>query len=174
MSDTTTIPMIAGIEIEAIIGGALMRISFIAGTNPAIVPQLLRELDSGAQFRDAFPMRGGGAVRATLKALALFIMIEARGDRTFVKITGTNTDGEDLTINVPSKKAAEWLPAVEALGKLGTKTLAKLRAATESKRAETAVLLDTEKFGVNYWRTDDGTAYLDSMTAEPPPGVTPA
>lgn len=174
MSDTTTIPAIAEIEIEAIISGALMRIHFIAGTNPATVPQLLRELDAGAQFRDAFPMRGGGQARATLQARALVITVEGRGDMVFVKITATNQDGEDLTIAVSKKKAPEWLPSVEAIGKLSARTLGKLKTAMESKKAATAILTDAEQFGVAYWKADDGTAYLDSMTAEPPAGVTPA
>lgn len=174
MSDTTTIPIIAGIEIEAIIGGALMRVSFIAGTNPAAAAQLLRELDPSAQFRDTFPMRGSGAARATLQARALVITAEARGDMTFVKITATNQDGEDLTIAVSKKKVTEWLPAVEALGKLSAKTLSKLKAALEAKKAATAILSDPEQFGVAYWVADDKTAYLDSMTAEPPPAGAPA
>lgn len=173
MTDTTTIAAIAGIEIEAIIGGALMRISLIAGTNPASVPPMLRELDPSVQFRDAFPMRGGGAARATLQARALVITAEARGEMTFVKITATNSDGEDLTIAVSKKKAPEWLPAVEALGRLSAKTLSKLKAALEAKKAATAILADAEQFGVAYWKADDGTAYLDSMTTDPPAGVSP-
>lgn len=162
------IPQIEGIEIEAIIGGALMRVTFAEGTNPATVPQLLRELDPACQFRDAFPMRGGGAARATLQARALVITVEGRGDMVFVKITATNADGEDLTIAVSKKKAPEWLPAVEALGKLTTKTIGKLKTALETKKAATAILSEAEQFGVGYWKADDGTAYLDSMSAEPP------
>lgn len=174
MNDTTTVPAIAGIEIEAIIGGALMRVSFAAGTNPATAPQLLRELDPGAQFREAFYSRGSNASRATLQARALVITAESRGDMTFIKITATNSDGEDLTIAVSKKKAPEWLPAVEALGKLATKTIGKLKAALETKKAATAILSEAEQFGVGYWKADDGTAYLDSMTAEPPTVGAPA
>lgn len=174
MSNTTTLQAIAGIEIEAIIGGALMRVTFAAGTNPATVPQLLRELDPGAQFRDTFPMRGGGATRATIQARALVITVEGRGDMTFVKITATNADGEDLTIAVSKKKAPEWLPAVEALGKLTAKTIGKLKTALETKKAATAILSEAEQFGVGYWVADDKTAYLDSMTAEPPAVEVPA
>lgn len=176
MTDTheTLTSLIAGIEIDVVIGGALQRIHFAAGTNPANVANVLRELDSGCQFRDSFPTRGGGAGRPTLAAKALVITAESRGDMTFVRITATNTDGEDLTIAVPKKKTATFLADLEALGKLKEQTITKLRGAIEGKKAATTILHDAEQIGINYWVADDKTAYLDSMTAEPPAGVTPA
>jgi hypothetical protein len=178
MSDTTRVSgiasAIAGIEIEVIVGGALMRVTFTEGTNPATVPQLLRELDPGAQFREAFYSRGAGAARTTLQARALVITVEGRGDMVFVKITATNADGEDLTISVPKKKSTDWLPAVEALGKLSERALGKLKVALETRKAATAILGEAEQFGVAYWKADDGAAYMDSMTAEPPAIGAPA
>jgi hypothetical protein len=163
----STCDTISNIEIEAIVSGALMRVAFIAGTNPAIVPGLLRELDPSVQFRDSFPSRGSAA-RATLQARALVVTVEGRGDSIFIRITGTNKDGEDLTIAVPKKKAADWLLAAEALHKLSDRTVKKLQAAVEGKKSATAILMEPEQFGVAYWKSDDGTAYMENMTAEPP------
>lgn len=176
MTDTnyeTPRSLIAGIEIEAIVGGALMRIHLVPGTNPANVANVLRGLDPQAQFRDSFPTRGGGGGRPTLAARALVITAESRGDSVFIKITATNADGEDLTISVPKRKTATFLPDLEALEKLSEKTMGKLRGAIESKKAATAILPAAEQIGINYWVADDKAAYLDSMTADPPAGVTP-
>lgn len=170
MADTipATVPAIAGIEIEAVIGGALMRVTFVAGTNPAQVPALLRELDPSAQFRDAFPTRGNGGSRATQSAKVLVITVEGRGDSIFIKLTATTKEGDDLSISVPKKKSGDFLPDLEKLGKLSEKSLGKLKMAVESKKAATVILPDAEQIGVAYWKADDGSAYADSLTAEVP------
>lgn len=174
MSENPLTQAIAGIEIDVITGGALLRVHFIAGTNPANVVNVLRELDPACQFRDSFPVRGGGAGRPTLAAKALVITAESRSDAVFIKITATNADGEDLTINVPKRKTTTFLPDLAALKKLSEKTFTKLKGAIEGKKAATAVLHEAEQIGITYWVADDKTAYLDAMTAEPPAGVTPA
>ena len=160
--DTKTI---AGIEIEGIIGGVLQRVKFEPGTNPLDAVALLKEIDANAQFRDAFPSRGMGGNRPTLEARALVISAEVKDAGAFIRLTAQNAEGEDLTIAVSKKKSGEWLPALEALGKLTDKSLAKLKAAFDGKKAATVVLAEPEQFTACYWKSDDGSAYLDSMKA---------
>lgn len=159
---------IAGIEVEAVIKGALQRITFKDGTNPAAVKDMLLALDEGALVRDAFPVRGGGGNRDTKLARALVLNPEVRESGTFIKITAVSEDGEDLTIAVPKKKAPEWLPALEALGKLTEKNLAKIKAAFDAKKAATVILSEDEQFGIRFWKMDDGGCFMESMQAEPP------
>lgn len=109
MVDTIpAVPAIAGIEIEAVIGGALMRVTFVAGTNPAQVPALIREIDPAVQFRDSFPTRGGGGARATQGAKVLVITVEGRGDSIFIKLTATTKDGDDTSISVSKKRSGDF------------------------------------------------------------------
>lgn len=155
--------IIAGIEVEGIIGGVLQRVSFVAGASPIDAVALLREIDANAQFRDAFPVRGMSGNRPTLEAKALVISAEVKDAGAFIRLTAQNAEGDDLTIAVSKKKAGEWLPALEALGKLSNKNLAKVKAAFDGKKAVTVVLSEPEQFIACYWKSDDGSAYLDSM-----------
>lgn len=168
MTDTTHEPLIsliAGIEIEAIVGGALMRIHLVAGTNPANAANVLRGLDPTCVFRDSFPVRGGGAGRPTLAARALVITIDSRGDSVFIKITAHADDGDDISCNVPKKKTADFVPSLEALGKLSEKSLTKLKTGIDTKKSITVILSETETFTVRYWKSDDQSFYLDSVEA---------
>lgn len=160
---------ITGLEVEAVVGGALQRITFQAGTNPAEVAAMLRSLDPGATVRTEFPSRGSfGGNRETKAARVLMIQAEAKGDAKFVKMVGCTTAGEELTVIVGKKKADEWLPAVEALGKLSDKNLEKLRTAMAGGKSATVILPDEEHFGCLYWTTSDGTAFYESLQAQPP------
>ncbi len=157
--------IIAGIEIEGIIGGVLQRVKFEPGTSPLDAIELLKEIDANAQFRDAFPSRGMGGNRPTLEARALVISAEVKDTGAFIRLTAQNAEGEDLTIAVSKKRSGEWLPSLEALGKLTEKNLSKIRAAFDGKKAVTVVLSEPEQFGACYWKSDDGSAYLESMKA---------
>jgi len=49
---------VRGIDVECIVGGCLMRVSFKETTNPADVPVYLRAVDPNVKFRDEFPRSG--------------------------------------------------------------------------------------------------------------------
>lgn len=161
----SVVERIASIEIEAIVGGALQRISFRAGTNPGEVKAMLLSIDAGAKVRDEFPMKRFGN-RDTKSARARVINARVTDSGKFVDLICQN--GEDLSVSVSKKHAETFLADIGALNKLREKSLAKLAKAFDEKSAATIILDADEQFGVKYWTTDDGKAFLDSMTAEAP------
>ena len=157
---------IAGIEIESVIGGAVQRITFVAGTNPVDAVALLREIDPNAQFRTQFFTKGGGS-RDTKQARVLVITAQARNGGKFISMTGQSADG-DVNIAVSKKKSDGWLSDLTALGKLSDKNLEKLGAALNEGKSATVILPESEQFGCAYFKTDDGSAFMDSMSADAP------
>ena len=157
---------IATVNIEAVIGGALMRIEFTA-VNPAEVAAFLRGLDPSAKFRDDFPRGGfGGNKRETKLTRCVVISADVREMGKFINLTCQN--GDDITVAVSKKAAEDWLPKLEALGKLSEHNLTKLQHAFTDRKSATVILTPEEQFGVAYWTTDDGKAFLDAMQVEPP------
>ena len=156
-----------GLEIEAVVAGVLMKVRFTAGVTPASAVESLRRADPGAKFRDDFPSKGAFGKRETKTARALVLNADVRDSGKFISITVTS-GSDDLSVSVGKKIADEWLGKVEALGKLTDRNVEKLRAAFENKKPATIVLGEAEQFGVRYWTTDDGKAFLDDMEAEPP------
>ena len=157
---------IEGIEVEAVVGGALQRIRLRAGTNPALVAALLKTLDPGAEVRSAFPARGNFGSRETKTARVLVIQARVTDGGAFIDLIGRN--GADLSVSVSKKSAAGFLDAVKALGKLSDTHLQTLDKAWADKAQATIILPESEQFGVQYWTTDDGKAFMDSLVAEPP------
>lgn len=156
---------VEGIEVEAVIGGALMRMQLAAGTNPAQVKGAILALDPNAKVRDDFPMRGRGP-KETKLARALVINVDIKDAGKFIDLVCQN--GDDMKVSVPKKASDEWLGQLEALGKVGEKNLLKLRHAFDEKKAATVILPEDEQFGVKYFEID-GKGYLEGMQADPPP-----
>lgn len=159
---------IVGIEVEAVVGGALMRLSFSAGTNPADVASIVRGFDANAKFRDDFPRGGfgGGGKRDTKVARVVSISVEVRDSGKFIDMIATGAD-DDLKVAVPKKAVDEWLPKLKALGKLDARKIAKIEAAFEKKGGATISLTEAEQFGAAYFE-HDGKAYLDAMQPDAP------
>lgn len=159
------------ISIEAVVCGALMRIEFEAGTTPAEAVEYIKAADANAKVREDFPSRGGfGGKRDTKAATALVINCRISSSGKFIDITAHSADGEDLAIAVSKRASEEWLGHIKALGKLSAANIAKLDKAFAEQGSAVVILSDAEKFAANYWKTDDGKAFLDSMTADIPAG----
>lgn len=161
---------VTGIEVEAVVGGALQRIMFAAGTNPAQVGAMLRSLDPGAKMRDAFPMKGMGGNRETKTARAVVVNLRASDSGTFWDIVAQN--GDDIKCGVSRKNSGEFFEQLRGLGKLSERNLAKLETALAGKKEATVILDASEQFGVKYWLSEDGKAFVDSVVAETPAETT--
>jgi hypothetical protein len=118
--------------------------------------------------RDAFPVRMGGN-RETKSARAKMINVRVTDSGKFIDIICQN--GEDLSVAVSKKRADGFPQDLAALNKLSEKNLTKITHAYESKGSAVVILGEEEEFGVCYWKTVDGKAFLDSLTAEPPAPV---
>jgi hypothetical protein len=155
-----------GIEIEAVIGGALMRLNFSGEQNPAELRNAILAIDPNAKMRDDFPKRGGGP-RDTKSARVLAINLRVTDGGAFVDLVCQGPDG-DMSVAVSKKASPEFPGALEALGKLTPKNLDKVKAAYSSKGNATVILSEAEQFGANYWTTEDGKAFMDALTSEAP------
>lgn len=156
---------IAGIEVEAIVGGALQRITFRPETDPYCVAGMLRILDPNMQVRTEWPRKGGGP-RDTKTARAIVINVRVNDNGKFIDIVGQN--GDDISISVSKKSADTFLDSLKSLGKLKDGHLAKVEKAFTSKASATVILDAEEQFGVSYWTTDDGRAFMEAMTPDAP------
>jgi len=157
--------LVEGIEVEAVVGGALQRVRWVAGTDPSQVGPMLKFLDPGVKLRDDFPRKGFGN-RETKLARVLVVSVRVTDSGKFWDLVAQN--GEDLSISVPKKASEDVVPQIQALGKVGEKHLSKLQKAIDEKGTATVILPEAEQFGAKYWTTDDGKAFLDSFEAEPP------
>lgn len=162
----SVISRIAGIEIEAIVGGALQRIKFTEGTNPGEVKAMLVSIDPVAQVRSEFPSKSFGGKRDTKEARAIVLNVRVTDSGKFIDLISKN--GEDLSVAVSKKAADTWLENLKALNKLDPKNLAKVEKAFAEKGTATIILTEPEQFGVRYWMTEDRKAFMESMVAEPP------
>ncbi|MFA6243908.1 MAG: hypothetical protein WC655_23395 [Candidatus Hydrogenedentales bacterium] len=162
----SVVSRIAGIEIEAIVGGALQRIKFVEGTNPGEVLAMLKSIDGAAQVRTEFPSKSFGGKRDTKEARAIVLNVRVTDSGKFIDLISKN--GEDLSVAVSKKAADTFLESLKALNKLDPKNLAKVEKAFAEKGTATIILTEPEQFGVRYWMTDDHKAFMESMTAEPP------
>ena len=157
-----------GVELEAVVCGVLQRIKFGSETDPTQIGPWLKALDPNCKVRDDFPAKGAfGGKRDTLLARTIMIQACKSDHGLFIDLIAQN--GDDITVSVPKSKAEGFGESVKALGKLGEKTLAKLDAALSGKGTAIPVMLGLhEQFGVKYWKTDDGKAFLDSVCVEAP------
>jgi hypothetical protein len=144
----------------------LQRIRFAGGVNPAEVHGMLRSLDPGVKVRDAFPSKFGGGNRETKLARALVINLRITDSGKFIDLICQN--GEDLSVSVSKKNSDGFLDQLKALGKLHDKNLGRCEKAFAEKGAAAVILSDEEQFGVQYWKTDDGKAFMEGMVPEAP------
>jgi hypothetical protein len=152
------------VEIEVVLNGALMRLRF-EDLDPREVVPLLRAMDPGVKFRDAFPMKGGPG-RETKKARVLVINARVTDSGKFIDVVAQN--GDDISVSVSRKNADGFVDAVKALNRLGGEHLAKLEKAFADKGTVTIILKEPEQFGVAYWVSDDGRPFAESFEANPP------
>lgn len=157
------------IEIEAVVGGALQRITFGESTNPAEVREILLFLDPQAKVRDAFPMKGNYGSRETKLARVFVITVRVTDSGKFIDITADDA-GDDLSIAVSKKNADAFYDQIAALGKLSDANLAKIKGAIDNKGQATINLGKTPEqiIGVKYWKSEDGKAFAEGFQAEPP------
>ncbi len=153
-------------ECEAVVGGALQRITFKPGTNPADVGTLLRTLDPNAKVRDDFPRKSFGGGRDTKAASVSVIQLRVSDSGKFWDLIGQN--GDDISISVSKKNSDGFLDQLKGLNRLNEKHIAKLQEALDKKGQATVILPEDEKFGAKYWTSDDGKAFLDSIEPQPP------
>ncbi|MEN6536472.1 MAG: hypothetical protein ABFD89_22645 [Bryobacteraceae bacterium] len=159
------IPSVAGIKVDVVWGGTLMQIEWGPGTDPEQVAAGLKAL--GVKVRDDFPARGAfGGKKDTQLARALVINARVSDSGKFIDIVAQN--GEDLSIGVSKKKADDILGELKALNKIHAKNMEKLEKVMAERGNATIILSEAEQFGVNFWKTDDGKAFYDSATPEPP------
>ncbi len=157
--------LVESIEVEAVVGGCLQRIRLGAQVNPAAVKSLILAADPGALVRDAFPVRGGGS-RETKTARAKVVSARVTPNGKFCDIICQN--GDDITVAVSKKKAETFPTDLAALGRLTPHNIEKIQNAYATNGSATVILAAEEEFGVNYWVTDDGKAFMDSLSPEPP------
>lgn len=157
---------LTGIELEAVVGGALMKLQFGPGLNPAGIKAGLLAMDPAAKVRDDFPKRGNFGNRDTKTTRCVTILVKVTDAYKFFDLVCQN--GDDIKVTVSKKKADSFPSDLAALGKLTEKNIAKIQEAVEGKKEATVILGEGEQFGVNYWASDDGKAFMDSLTPEPP------
>lgn len=157
--------IVESIEVEAVVGGCLQRMRLKANTDPAQVKAIILAADPNALVRDAFPVRGGGS-RETKTARAKVISARITPNGKFCDIICQN--GDDITVAVSKKKAETFPTDLAALGRLTPHNIEKIQTAYATNGSATVILTAEEEFGVHYWVTDDGKAFMDSLSAEPP------
>jgi len=160
--------IVEGVEIEAVIGGALMRLRLAAGTDPTTVAPLLKAIDPGVKLRDDFPRGGAYGKRETQLTRCVMIELDASRDSLFISLICNN--GESRKVAVSKKSSGEFMGKLEALGKVGDKGLTQLQHAMETKKSVLVALGEEEQFGALYYEFE-GKAYLDGLQAEPPAEV---
>lgn len=162
---------ISTIEVDAVMGGVLMRLT-LACVSPMGVASFLREIDPQVQFRDSFPVRGGGK-RDTKEGIALFLQGDIKDTGAFWKLVCQSGD-ETVTVDVSKRRSGTFVEDVIGLGCLGDGSVERLRKVTQSKGAMTLPLSAAEQFTVRYWVSDDGSgrAYMEAMEAQSNKGNT--
>lgn len=167
-ASTTTAPAfpVEHIEIEAVVCGALMRCRFGRGADPAAAVAYLKQCDANAKFREDFPSKGAFGKKDTKLCRAVGIRAEWKDQGAFISLMCKN--GDDFEVIVSKRVAPEFLGNLKGLGKVSEANIAKLDKAAAGKGSALVFLSEEEQFGVGYWSTDDGKAFLDNMTPQPP------
>ena len=159
--------LLLGISLEAVVGGALMRLEFDGATDPAQVKAWLLGVDPSAKVRDDFPKMGKfGGGKDTKLARVMVVTVRVTDTGKFIDLACQN--GEDIPVSVSKRNSDTFLADLKALGRLSDKSLAKLEKAFMEKGQAMVIVPETEAFGCRYWSTDDGKAFMDSLTTEMP------
>ena len=152
------------IEVEAVIGGCLMRLH-ITDMSPAQVLPYLKSIDPGCKVRDDFPAKGGGAFgkRETKRARLKAITLKASANGTFIDLV---CKGEkSVSVTVSKKNADTFISTLAGIGKVTVENLDELQAAFDAKASATVMLEREEAVDVEYWTTEDGKAFMEAMHA---------
>lgn len=150
------------IEVDAVVGGCLMKIA-LSGVAPMEVLPWLRSLDPAAKVRDDFPAKGAFGKRDTKRARLMVITLRASDAGLFIDLVCM---GEaEVSVGIGKKKAPEFIGLLGATGVVGADRIQKLEAAAASKGQATVILGESERVEVEYWTTDDGKAFFESLHA---------
>lgn len=149
------------IEVEAVVGGCLMRLH-IADMSPAQVLPWLKSLDPGVKVRDDFPKGGAGfGKKETKRARLMVITLKASDNGTFIDLV---CKGEsEVSVTVSKKRAGEFVGMLAGTQQVTDEHLDKLQGAMDSKGQATVILDSTEPVDVEYWTSDDGKAFMEAL-----------
>lgn len=155
------------IEVEAVIGGCLMRLH-ITDMSPAQVLPWLKSLDPACKVRDDFPAKGGGAFgkRDTKRARLKAITLKASANGTFIDLVCKAE--KSVSVTVSKKNADGFIAALTATGKVYTENLDELQAALDTKGNSTVMLESEEAVDVEYWTSADGKSFMEALHAASP------
>ncbi len=157
------------VEVEAVVGGALQRITLF-GCPPELVVEYLKWRDPNAKVRDDFPSKKSWGSRETKTASVKTITGRVTGSGKFIDLISDAGD-TDIMVSVPKKLSGEFLTLVSSLQRLGDRSLARLTAGLEKEGSFVVSLGEGEGFGVAYWTAEDGKHIADSFVSEGPPAA---
>lgn len=148
------------IEVDAVVGGCLMKIT-VAGMFPPDVLPWLKSLDPSVKVRDDFPSKGAFGKRETKRARLKAVTLKASANGTFIDLLCKGEKSVSVTV---SKKSADgFIAALAGTGKVYQENIEELQAAFDSKGNATVMLDDDEAVDVEYWVTEDGKAFMESV-----------
>ena len=150
-----------GVEVETVIGNALVRVRFDRGTNPAEVLDLLHLFDPGAQVRAEFPSKSFGP-RETKSAPLSTITFSKNG----VALMCDLGDDESFTLNIWSDKVKAFTDKLRTCPLLTEKHLAKI------EKPKDGDAIKAEKLGlvVKYSQSGEKRYYEDLVIETPKEG----
>lgn len=155
------------VKVQVVMLGAMVELEYEA-CSVAQALAAIREEDPEAEFRTAFPAKGGFGSKETKLARVLVVGVRVSKSGKFIDLT-SSAGGDDFKVSVGKNSADSFVADVEALGKLGARAIDKLKKAFEEKSEATVVLGEVEQFGVKYFTLgDSGRRFADSFVAEPP------
>jgi hypothetical protein len=152
------------LEVEAVIGGCLQRVT-LTGVSPEKTLEFLKGLDAGVKVRDDFPKMGKGfGARETKSAVAMVMTAKKKGDYKSLDITCEGADG-DVTVSVGKNGMDEIVQKLGALKCLHeSAALDKVAAALTGVDGQaTCILKEGERFAVTYATGGNGAHYLEGV-----------
>ena len=153
----------ARIEVEAVVGGCLMRLH-LENMSPAGVLPWLKGIDPNCKVRDDFPAKGGGfGKRETKRARLKAINLKASPNGTFIDLVCKAEKAVSVTVS--KKNADGFVAALAATGRVIEENLAELQGAIDAKGQATVMLDDTEAVDVEYWTSEDGKSFMEALHA---------
>lgn len=152
------------IEVEAVIGGCLMRLH-IADMSPVQVLPYLKSLDPACKVRDDFPAKGGGAFgkRETKRARLSAVMLKASPNGVFIDLLCKAEKG--VSVSVSKKTSDTFIASLAATGKIHDENIEALQAAVDTKTTATVMLESDETVDVEYWTMEDGKSFMEALHA---------
>ena len=165
-------PHIAGIKVQAVVGGALQDIQYGPRTNPEEVKADLLRRDPNAKVKSEFFTKGGGGFKNDIKTAKVLNMNVQFANPNRQVINFTAVDGDQGISADAYKDAKDVAKAIVALGVLPEASLKTTQDAVDGN-ANNVVLIPKEcSFGVQYHEYD-GKTYFDGVTADLPKEADP-